>query len=103
MNPEESKKKVIAIFKHRKPMVFESITDCVNYFRDIHHPLPNAKAVTRRIENNETWSYSDMINNGVNRVYRIEEVHFDWFTDKPVTEEDPDGEWRPRLNEQDQH
>ena len=73
------KKPVIVSFRHRKPVVFDSVNDVCAYFRDIGHPLPNSKAVTRRIESCESWTYTDVINNGESRTERIVEVWFDWF------------------------
>ncbi len=90
-------KPVIAVFRHRQPMVFESVNEVCRYFRDIGHPLPNSKAVIRRIENNENWTYTDTIHDGTNRTERVVEVRFDWFTDKPVKPDDPDADWRPRI------
>jgi hypothetical protein len=72
------KKPVMASFRHRKPMTFESVNDACAYFRDIGHPLPNAKAIVRRIENCESWTYTDVINDGNTRTTRIVEVWFDW-------------------------
>lgn len=77
--------KVICWEVHGGTMVFDSIGDCVGYFRAIGQKYLYSEMVARRIVSGEPWSYKETYFLNGQKITDVHEFFFDELADGDIT------------------